>query len=67
MTSSIRIRLPWKLSDQEHDPDEGLSIAIITKKKLMDFAKDTITFAQEIANRQHGEGKLSFVPRKIEA
>jgi hypothetical protein len=65
--SSIRIRLPWKLSDQEHDPDEGLSIAIITKKMLMDFAKDTITFAQEIANRQHGEGKLSFVSRKTEA
>lgn len=65
--SSIRIRLPWKLSDKDQDPDEGLSIAIVTKKAFPDFAKDTIAFAQEIVNRQKGEGPLSFVPRKAEA
>ena len=65
--SSIRIRLPWKLSEKDQDPEEGLSIAIVTKKRFSDFAKDTIAFGQEIVNRQKGEGHLSFVPRKAEA
>jgi hypothetical protein len=65
--SSIRIRLPWKLSDKDQDPDEGLSIAIVTKNAFSDFVRDTIGFAQEIVNRQKGEGVLSFVPRKAEA
>lgn len=55
--STIRIRLPWRLSDEGQDPDEGLSIPIVTKHRVSDFAKDIITVAQEIVNRQKGEGK----------
>lgn len=53
--SSIKIPLPWTLSDKDHNPDDGLSIAIVTKELFPDFAKDTATFAQEVVNRHEDQ------------
>jgi hypothetical protein len=62
--SSVKLRLPWKLFEEEHDPDEGLSIAIVTKSIFPDFAKDCVILAGEIATRQKAEGNLSFVAKR---
>lgn len=53
--SSIKIRLPWKASDKDYNPDEGLSIVIVTKEKVSDFAKDAIAFAKEVVDRRNEE------------
>jgi hypothetical protein len=60
--SSVELRLPWKLKQEG-----GLGIAIVTKSKFADFARDTAVLAKELANRSMAKGKIAFVPLKEEA
>jgi hypothetical protein len=60
--SSIEILLPWKPKQEE-----GLSIAIVTKNKFIDFAEDAAMLAKEISSRAMAKGKIGFVRKKTEA
>lgn len=60
--SSIELRLPWKPKQEG-----GLPIAIVTKNRFAEFAKDTATLATEIANRSMANGKIRFVRKQVEA
>jgi hypothetical protein len=50
--SSVKIPLPWKVSHKDYNPDDGLSIAVVTKQAFENFAKDARTFVQEVINRR---------------
>jgi hypothetical protein len=61
--SSLKIRLPWTVGIGNDNPDEGLSIVIVTKSKIVDFAIEVAAAAREIL-RRHQESTPDPLPAK---